>query len=396
LKFLKSSYFLFIACLVPIIRLQFIANMTLFDCVNGIFLLFFIAYLLAKGEFKIPFWVPALIILAGSLISMINSLYPHKNLIALMTDLYLFLFFIILYNIIKSKTELKGFVLLWLIFAAFQGGLMFYQVILNYTGRAQGTFLNPNMGAHYLGMSFFLLFLDHAKMDWKIKAFLASIIVGGFLATKSLSGIAVFFLSLLILVFLYLLHTGLIKKLKFGLVVLSALVIGLIIFPKVKELPNLMERAPKSIWGRKHLWQSGIEYFIRSPLGIGIGPGAFAKAGPPVSAKKRSEDRDAVMVRRELHSDWLAYLTERGFIAFIGLVIFYIALLRRLAFCRSKVESEADSLWIFGLAGMLAFFMMSSFFHEILHFRHVWCGFAVIAVESKLRGMNIVSVGDDE
>jgi hypothetical protein len=384
------------ACLVSVIRLQFFANVTLFDCINGIFLLFFIGYLLARGDLKIPFWIPALIILSGSLVSMIGSSYLYNNLKALATDFYLFLFFIILYNIIESRSEVKRFAFLCLVFAALQGGLMLSELISDFILRSHGTFLNPNMGANYLGMSFFLLFLDHAWMNWRRKVFFAALIVGGLIATKSLSSILVFVISLLTFCFLYLIHMRLLKKLKLGLVVLSALVICVIIFPKVEEVPNFLERAPKSIWGRKHLWQTGIDIFFKSPLGIGIGPGAFAKAGPPVSAKTGIEDGDPIMLKRELHSDWLAYLTERGFIAFIGLIIFYIVLWIRLSYCRSQLESGADSLWIVGLAGMFVFIVLSSFFHELLHFRHVWIGFALIAVESKLRGMNKIIGGSDE
>lgn len=316
---------------------------------------------------------------------MINSLYLSENLIAIVTDLYLFLFFLILYNIIENRAELKRFVLLWLTFATLQGILMFRDIFLDFASRARGTFLNPNMGASYLGMSFFLLFLPNVKMGWKKKAFLAFVILSGLLATKSLSGIAVFFISVLALVFRYLLHTRILIKLKLGIVVLLALVVGLIMFPEIKEIPNLLDRSPRSTFGRTHLWRAGLEHFVKSPFGIGTGPAAFAKAGPAVPKKLRGKENEPVSIRRELHSDWLAFLAERGIIAFLGLVLFFFTLKRMISVSMRRADSERDFVWILGLAGMYIFILISSFFHELLHFRHVWCGFAVIAVDFKLR-----------
>lgn len=319
---------------------------------------------------------------------MINSLYILENLIAITTDLYLFLFFIILYNIIENRTELERFVLLWLIFATFQGIWMLRDIILDYVNRAHGTFLNPNMGAIYLGMSFFLLFLPHIKMDWKKKAFLASIIFGGLLATKSLSGIAVFFISFLTLIFRYFLHKKLLMKLKLGIVVLLALVVGLIILPEIKRVPSLFDRIPRSTFARKHLLRAGIEHFVKSPLGIGTGPAAFVIAGPAIPKKLSGKENEPISIKIELHNDWLAFLAERGIISFLGLAFFFISLMRMIFVSIVRVDSERDFLWILGLAGMFVFILINSLFHELLHFRHVWCGFAIIAVDFKLRGKN--------
>jgi hypothetical protein len=51
-------------------------------------------------------------------------------------------------------------------------------------------------------------------------------------------------------------------------------------------------------------------------------------------------------------------------------------------------SSKREFLWIIGLSGMFIFILSFSLTHEVLHFRHVWCSFALIAIEYKLRKKN--------
>jgi O-antigen ligase len=117
-------------------------------------------------------------------------------------------------------------------------------------------------------------------------------------------------------------------------------------------------------------------------LGYGIGPAGFKEVGPEVKGLRLKPKKHA------LHNDWLSFLVERGVIGFLGMVLL-IGTITKMLFQTLRTESsKRESLWITALFGMLIFTLSFSFTHEVLHFRHVWCLFVLIAVEHKLRGKN--------
>jgi O-antigen ligase len=375
----KVVYFFLIAGLVPLVSLQTIFNATLFDFFNVAFILFFLTYLFLKGKLQIPLLIPIAIIFIGSLISMFNAQVPLNNSAALIIDLYLFIFFIVLYNVIETKRELKIFILLWIIFAALQGGLMISDILMGSARRALGTFLNPNMGASYLGISFFLIFQPYSKKRNFLTLFFGIFILGGMLATKSLAGLVAFLFGALAVIYIYWYQAKAFNKIKLISVLLIIAVVGIIIFPEFTKIPNYLGRVPKSTYGKSNLWKAGIDIFIKNPLGHGIGPAGFKEVGPKVKGPK--------FKRRGLHSDWLAFLVERGVFGFLGLVLLFGALTMMLWRTLKSENSEREYLWIIGLSGMFIFTLSFSFAHETLHFRHVWCSFVLIAVQYKFRKM---------
>ncbi len=131
----KVAYFFLIAGLVPLVSLQTFFNATLFDFFNVAFILFFLTYLFLKGKLQIPLLIPIAIIFIGSLISMFNAQVPIKNSAALITDLYLFIFFIVLYNVIETKQELRIFILFWIVFATFQCCFILRDIFPNFIWR---------------------------------------------------------------------------------------------------------------------------------------------------------------------------------------------------------------------------------------------------------------------
>ncbi len=378
----KIIYFLLIASLVPLIKPQFIYNVTLFDFINVVFIIFFLTYIFAKGELQIPLLIPMAVILIGSLISMFNAQVPVANSLALIIDLYLFIFFIVLYNVIETKRELKIFILFWIVFAALEGIFMLADIFPNFVKRSLGTFLNPNMGSSYLGLSFFLLFQPYARVGKMLTLLFGFFILGGMLATKSLAGIMGFFIGALAMIILYWLRTVAFNRIKLVAVLLIIAIIGLVIYPQFAKVPNLFSRFNRSFYTRIELWKTGLDIFIKSPLGYGIGPAGFKEVGPAVKGLRAKPKKHA------LHNDWLSFLVERGVIGFLGVVLL-IGTITKMLFQTLRTESsKRESLWITALFGMLIITLSFSFTHEVLHFRHVWCLFVLIAVEHKLRGKN--------
>lgn len=378
----KIIYFLLIASLVPLIKPQFIYNLTLFDFINVVFIIFFLTYIFAKGELQIPLLIPIAVILIGSLISMFNAQVPVANSLALIIDLYLFIFFIVLYNVIETKRELKIFILFWIVFAALEGIFMLADIFPNFVERSLGTFLNPNMGSSYLGLSFFLLFQPYVRVGKMLTLLFGFFILSGMLATKSLAGIIGFFIGALAMIILYWYRAGAFNRIKLVSVLLIIAIIGLVIYPQFAKVPNLFSRFNRSSYTRIELWKKGLDTFIKSPLGYGIGPAGFKEVGPEVKGLRPKPKKHA------LHNDWLSFLVERGVIGFLGMVLLIYTITKMLFQTLRTESSKRESLWITALFGMLIFTLSFSFTHEVLHFRHVWCLFVLIAAEHKLRGKN--------
>jgi O-antigen ligase len=74
---------------------------------------------------------------------------------------------------------------------------------------------------------------------------------------------------------------------------------------------------------------------------------------------------------------------ERGVIGFLGIVLLFTAIAKMLFRTMKSAGSKRDFMWILGLYGMFIFTLSFSLTHEVLHFRHVWCSFVLIAVQYK-------------
>jgi O-antigen ligase len=169
---------------------------------------------------------------------------------------------------------------------------------------------------------------------------------------------------------------------KLGTVILIITLVCLVIYPTVAKVPNLSSRFSNAFDSRIILWKTGLHTFIKNPIGSGIGPAGFKEVGPEVKVTTNE------LKKMELHSDWLSFLVERGLIGFLGIVLLFCAIAKMLLQTTKTSNSSRENLWITGLFGMFIFALSFSFTHEILHFRHVWCAFALIAVEYKLRKKN--------
>lgn len=386
--FSKRVYILLLIGLLPLASPSLPGNIILADIVNIFFItLFFIFFVVKKKNFKLFLLGPLLVILVGSLIAMFNSQALSTSLFTISKDLYLYLFFLLLYNIIEDKDDAKFLVALWLgvsilesilailnVQASFSVGVSAVSEVEDFS-RARGTFDSPGILASYLGISFFLIYQPYFKLHffWKIILGL-SIFVGMFL-TKSMSALLSFTLGNLLVFSLYWLHIQGIKKLKLTVTTLLAIVIIILfLLPKLMESENFFDRMPRSAGSRMKAWTAGYESLLQHPLGIG--PGAFKKVG---KGPFNNEGK-----RAELHSDYISHLVERGPAGIIGLLMLYGAFAWVLLNGLKSVRSDQEYLWLLGLSGMWCFILVDALNHEGMHYRQVWLAFSLIAAQKTL------------
>jgi hypothetical protein len=133
-------------------------------------------------------------------------------------------------------------------------------------------------------------------------------------------------------------------------------------------------RSPQSAGQRQMLLQESIHLYEQgNPLGDG-----------PVSTKPRLQ-KEMVALVKEAHDDYFAALIERGPIGFIGILVLIGSLgLRGGAVATRKLSSGFADVVVRpnALAGALAGTMVAMTVYELLHVRHVWTLFAVVAALS--------------
>ena len=132
-------------------------------------------------------------------------------------------------------------------------------------------------------------------------------------------------------------------------------------------------RSPQSAGQRQMLLHESIQLYERgNPLGEG-----------PVSTKPRLRKQMVALVK-EAHDDYFAALIERGPVGFIGILILVASLLlRSLSTIKTKLAGFSDVVVRpNALAGALGGTLVAMTVYELLHVRHVWALFGVVAAVS--------------
>jgi O-antigen ligase len=133
-------------------------------------------------------------------------------------------------------------------------------------------------------------------------------------------------------------------------------------------------RSPDSSGQRETLLQESIHLYERgSPLGEG-----------PVSTKPRLRNQDVLLVK-EAHNDYLAALLERGPVGFFGILVLVSSVLfRALSMTTAKLSGRFADIVVRpnALVGALAGSLLAMTVYELLHVRHVWALFAIVAALS--------------
>lgn len=144
--------------------------------------------------------------------------------------------------------------------------------------------------------------------------------------------------------------------------------------PMIMHAENFVDRAPRSSGERLKIWQAGYDSFLAHPLGIG--PGAFKYVGhSPYNAEGS---------REELHNDYMGALVERGVQGLFAHLVFMGTIIGMVWYCLKQSQTEREFFWRMGMAAVVLYILIDSFTHEVMHDRHVWVAFAIIAAEEKL------------
>lgn len=293
--------------------------------------------------------VPLLMILLGSLVASAPNGLPEWGTRDLILDVGAMLTFLAAYAA-AAKASPQQWALLRraLIFSL---ALVTFHLLSSAGGelRAAGSFPNPNLAGHFVVTvtATLTMLAVSARQRWALVALgtVAWALTGSFGALLQATTMVAYHFwrrpkrsTALVVVAL-----GVIAAC-FGWLALSN---GLSSGP-VTVAGVSTERLERSGEGRFEHWFDGMDALVERPWGVG--PGAVKALG---------------YAQNELHNEPLAYLVERGPLAFVGLALLAITLWRY-----ARVQGPARTLMIgFGIA---------SFFRETSHYRHLWLCLALM------------------
>ncbi len=378
-------------CLLPIERLMLPFHLKVADFA----LVLLTLYGLGKAwrthqRLEFPLLLPIWLILLASLIATLVGFAHPDSIMALGQEVYLFVWFIVLTNVLKafSLSDVDRLMKVWSVIALAEatttvmgmlriGPRIFYtspirqQVLSSSTGfsRAVGTYINPNAAAAYLSVSFFALLAT----SWPIwlRSVCGMWLLAGMFGTGSMGALFGTISSVVILAVVHpIVRNRQAGTLWGGVAGIGGGLLGAIVFilsigpsllPRVGFdtsgglFASTMGRFPRSLAGRLTIIEQAWSVYSLYPWGI----------GPAISYLH-------IPIRSSLHNDFVAFLVERGPLGEIGWLWLVGSTL--LAPLRAAYQStDRHQRWrVLTLgAGFLAC-AMNALTHEVSHFRQVW------------------------
>ena len=340
-----------------------------------------------KRRLHIPLAFPAWLILVASLIATLTGLFSMNSILAMVQEVYIFIWFVVLVNLLIAlpPSSFDILIKIWGVVALLEAttavmgmlkiGLpMFYtspntgNIILS-TGefnRAYGTFANPNATGAYLSISFFILLATSWK-NW-LRAILGSYLLVGILATGSIGAMLFTLVAFATLPIAAAIQKNWRKRLLLGGLILTAIasiIVLLIIFEALSAIPSLA--SAKHLSGLLALSIGRLSHSISARVDI-----IYVTWSAYTSYPFGMGPDTAVLFLKTLHNDYLAMLVERGPLGLIGwLWVVITTLLLPLRKINPNVDPAKRQQSLIIWAGFLAS-ALNGLTHEVSHFRQLW------------------------
>jgi hypothetical protein len=367
--------------------------------VDGAIVLTLLATLLWAGSagvtLRLPYAVPVAIFVTGGLVAAAFSRYPAEGLLAVVQDLFVFLWCVALANLARSGSSMSIVLRAWawsaigwalLLIGALATGHQELASVTARTGsRASLTFGDANLAGSYFALAFMVVWAARIPRQPLLRTAGLLVLAVALLLTGSNGGILALAAGIGATLLIVLVRRA-------GAVSTVALVVplSLVVILLARSLqpaalvqwahdrgPQLVQesigRSADSLAGRQLLFSEELGLLQTAGL-IGTGP---------ASIKPLLIDGQTPYPKQS-HQDFLGTIIERGLLGGLGLLLLIsslavrgrAALLRRGAALARAVPQPA------ALVGALVGVAVTATFYDVLHFRQVWALFAVVAAIS--------------
>jgi O-antigen/teichoic acid export membrane protein/O-antigen ligase len=347
---------------------------------------------------RMPYGFPVgLSVLAGSVAALVAYTGAYVSvggsLLALVQDVFLFLWALSIVNVSRVPALLRTVSRAWSISSVWWAAVMIIGVLAHISAlsgvtprtgvRASLTLGDPNLAANYFICSLFVLRAARYPRRRLLRWLCCALILAAIAFTGSNGGAIVLIgATLLGCLFTLTRRRGLAPAVMvaaaaalFALAVLPHVHLQSIAYKAQTSLPLLRDsigRQAESSGSRSTILTQTVKLYFDDDNLIGLGPSGVKGA---LKARHFSYVKMA-------HDDYAAALVERGVLGAVALVILVIIVLTR---CR-RIATRPLRRSYAGVfprpellgAGVAAMFM-SAFLYQVLHFRHVWLLFGLVA-----------------
>lgn len=340
--------------------------------------------------------VPMALFLIAGLLGALAGPVPSAGIVAVLQDFFLLAWCWSVVNICRSSARLRVLVATWaysavvwatLLFVGMAAGSNFLTGHSSREGsRTALTFVDPNVSANYYVISIMIIWASGRPRRRGFRLLAYGLLVAALITTGSNSGIVSLTVGVAVAAVV-----GVYRRA--GSMPAIALLM-LILFSGYLAASNI---SISSIQQRAH----GSRYaFIRD--GIGRGETSVSQRSDllheslvlykrggllgqgPVSTKPRLEAEQAPFVK-EAHDDYLSALMERGVLGFFALLMLIVAVVHRGWIVARPRPGPGGASFIVhpnALFGALIGTFVASTVYELLHVRHVWALFGLLAALS--------------
>ncbi len=347
---------------------------------------------------RVPYAIPMGLMLLGGAIGALVGPVPTAGLIALLQDILLLLWCWTIVNICHNAANLRVVLTTWVysgIAWAIAGcvGLVTGSTLLTGQIERQGTRLqltlnDPSYAANYFFISIMIMWATQRPANRLLRWAAYVTLLIPLAATGSNSGIVAITVGTILASTLGVYRrsgaAGAVAMLA-GIILVGAFLVSTV------SLTNIQDQASTSKWafiragiGRSPQSTSQRESLVSESVGLYKRGNALGDG--PVSTKPRLTQEEAPLIK-EAHDDYFAALIERGPLGFIGVLLFVCGVLGRSLFVATK--SPRDLLSVIprpnALMGAAAGTLIGGTVYELLHVRHIWALYAVVAAASLWR-----------
>lgn len=347
----------------------------------------------SSHRWRFPYVVPMALFLLGGMLGALAGPVPRAGLLAVTQDAVLLAWAWALANLASSTRGLKTLAAAWVYSSIVWAIVLFVGLGLGLSAltgqtpadgsRTTLTFGDPNISANYYFISFMLMWATGYPRHRVFRLSAYALLVAALISTGSNSGIVSLILGITVAWALAVYRRAGIAP---AVAAIAVAVVGGYFAATHVSLTSIQEQAAASRYpilrdgiGRGQvsvsqrdtlLQESVLLYHTGGPLGQG-----------PASTKPRLDAEIAPLVK-EAHDDYLAGLLERGAVGLIGVLLLVSSVAwRSLSACAAPLSGRLTTAVVRpnALAGAVAGTLVAAAVYELLHLRHVWALFALVA-----------------
>jgi hypothetical protein len=347
-------------------------------------------------ELRAPYAAAGAVLLSAGVLGALAGPVPLDGMLAVAQDVWLLLWALAVANAAASAAGLRLILRVWVtasvVWAAVDligvvtGNAALAGLAANEGGRTLLTFGDPNYAANYFVVSIMIIWATQRPRDRFIRICAYGVLLGAWVFTGSNSGIVSLFVAVSTAAVLGVRRRFGLPAMVSTLCIVVLLAAGAVPHLSLQDMQRSAQasryqvvrdwvgRSPSSIGDRTLLLDESIGLFYQGGL-LGEGPG---------STKPRLIDGQASFVK-EAHDDYMAVLTERGVLGALGLLLLLSSVLVRSWTIATRPLRPAVRAVVprpNALLGAVVGTLASSTVYELLHVRHLWALFALIAAMS--------------